>query len=123
MGQTPEDPAVMNTKSCLLRTEDAFNNKKGDSCNCDIIADNCEQPPSHQPALPTSSNGALPIWTIHPLALWTSVSQGSGTCLRRSRRPLRHLWGGTLVFRLQQVHRLLVLQLPLLRRPRLPLSS
>merc|ERR1712203_631554 len=103
MGQTPEDPAVMNTESCLLRIENDFNNnKKDDSCS-DILSDSGEQLASHQPPLPTNSNGALPIWTIHPLPLWTSVSQGSGTCLRRSRRPLRHLWGGTLMFRLQQV--------------------
>merc|ERR1711934_159627 len=119
---------VMNTESFLLRIEDDFNNinnkNKGDSCS-DILADDSgDQPASHQPTtLPSTSNGTLPIWTIHPLTLWTSVSQGSGTCLRRSRRPLWHLWGGALVFRLQQVHWLLVLQFPLLRRPRLPLSS
>ena len=33
----------------------------------------------------------------------SKVCPGSGTCLWRSRRPLRHLRGGTLLLRLQQV--------------------
>ena len=76
----PEHPAVMNTESFLLRIEDDFNNNnnKGDSCS-DILADSSgKQPASHQPTtLPSTSNGTLPIWTIHPLTMWTSVSQGA----------------------------------------------
>ena len=67
---------MMNTESSLLRIEDVFFNKKGDFCISDTFGDNCEQP-AGKPALPTSSIGTLPIWTIHPLALWTSVSQGA----------------------------------------------
>ena len=78
----------------------------------------------------------------------TKLYSGPGTCLRGSRGSLWHLWGGTLLFRLQQVttlsrtndcwwfhqvclqwwnlsqvHRMLFLKLPMLRRSRLPLSS
>ena len=74
--QTPDDPAVMNTESYLLRIEDDFN-KEGDSCS-DTFGDNCNQL-ACQPTLPPTSIGTLPIWTIHPLTLWTSVSQGATT--------------------------------------------
>merc|ERR1712203_367404 len=98
MGQTLGNPAVMNTESSQLRIEDDFN-----TCSlCDTFHDNGDESTCNPP-LSTSPVSSLPIWAIHPLAMWASVSQGPGTCLRGSRGSLWHLWGGTLLFRLQHV--------------------
>ena len=74
--QTLGNPAVMNTESSQLRIEDDFN-----TCSlCDTFHDNGDESTCNPP-LPTSPFSSLPIWTIHPLAVWASVSQGTTSWL------------------------------------------